>query len=413
MRVALVHPDLGLGGAERLVIDVALALQSRSHRPTIYTAHRDASRCFSDVAPGRERVAVRVVRVPLPRALLARFHALLAALRCAAIALWVCTLGGGCDAAVVDIVSLPVLVFAAFGVPVLFYCHFPDKTLEMTLRKGEASRARRAYRTVVDGLEGLALRFATVLMCNSRFTRAVFCETYPGLPAPEVVYPCVHAPKEQEQEQEQEQEEERGEGMTFVSLNRFERKKNIGLAIQSYAAALQRLTASEKQAGLARRTKLVVAGGYDARLSENVEHFAELERLVVELGLQERVELLRNVSDATRRRLMWGALAVVYTPPGEHFGIVPLEAMALGTPVLAVDSGGPTETVVDGECGFLREPEKEAFAEVMVGLVRNPDRAVEMGVSGAARVRRMFSLHALADALEVMLGKCERGGARR
>jgi hypothetical protein len=55
--------------------------------------------------------------------------ALLAALRCVVVAIWVC-LFRGCDLAIVDIVSLPVVVFAIFRVPVLFYCHFPDKTLE-------------------------------------------------------------------------------------------------------------------------------------------------------------------------------------------------------------------------------------------------------------------------------------------
>ena len=51
---------------------------------------------------------------------------------------------------------------------------------------------------------------------------------------------------------------------------------------------------------------------------------------------------------------------------GEHFGIVPIEAMYSELPVIAVNDGGPTETVVDGLTGFLCKPDPESFAEVTI-----------------------------------------------
>lgn len=42
-----------------------------------------------------------------------------------------------------------------------------------------------------------------------------------------------------------------------------------------------------------------------------------------------------------------------YTPEGEHFGIVPVEAMLMSRPVVALDSGGPRETVLHGSTGLL------------------------------------------------------------
>ena len=132
-----------------------------------------------------------------------------------------------------------------------------------------------------------------------------------------------------------------GVEVRFLSLNRFERKKNIPLAVRSLALL-------GENGG-----NLVLAGGFDPRNSENREHFVELEQLVQELGLGHRVTLLKSPSDSEKVWLLKHSACLLYTPAGEHFGIVPLEAMYCGTPVLAVDSGGPLETVGHGETGWL------------------------------------------------------------
>lgn len=73
MRVAFVHPDLGIGGAERLIVDAALALQAEGHEPTIYTGHFDARRAFSELTSNPPLVKFEVITVPLiPRAIFGR-----------------------------------------------------------------------------------------------------------------------------------------------------------------------------------------------------------------------------------------------------------------------------------------------------------------------------------------------------
>jgi hypothetical protein len=67
-----------------------------------------------------------------------------------------------------------------------------------------------------------------------------------------------------------------------------------------------------------------------------------------------------------------------------------LEAMYAGTPVLAVNSGGPMETVIDGTTGFLREPTPEAFGEALLELVKDPKKATTMGRAGRTHVEETF-----------------------
>lgn len=51
-RIVFLHPDLGIGGAERLVIDAAVGLQSRGHKVTIFTSYCDPSHCFEEARDG-------------------------------------------------------------------------------------------------------------------------------------------------------------------------------------------------------------------------------------------------------------------------------------------------------------------------------------------------------------------------
>lgn len=65
------------------------------------------------------------------------------------------------------------------------------------------------------------------------------------------------------------------------------------------------------------------------------------------------VEFVGEVSDKEKLRLMQGAKAFFFAGEDEDFGIVPVEAMGVGTPVIAYNSGGVKETVVDGKTGVF------------------------------------------------------------
>ena len=148
--------------------------------------------------------------------------------------------------------------------------------------------------------------------------------------------------------------------------------------------------------------RLVMAGGYDPRLQENLEHYSELCRCAEEAGLREGedVEFLRSPSEHRKLELLHRSSALLYTPSGEHFGIVPVEAMYCGLPVVAVADGGPLETVADGATGFLREARPEAFAGAMNVLLKGGEAMKrDMGESGRRRVQQRFSFDTFTEEL--------------
>lgn len=144
---------------------------------------------------------------------------------------------------------------------------------------------------------------------------------------------------------------------------------------------------------------LVMAGGYDERVTENLEYYEELRDLTRELHLKEHVKFIRSFSDSEKRTLLQHSTCLLYTPDKEHFGIVPIEAMYMQCPVIAVRSGGPLETVAHMETGFLCCPEAGSFAESMQRIVEEDGLAKKLGEAGRTRVLSKFSFAAFTSQL--------------
>lgn len=364
-RIVFFHPDLGIGGAERLVVDAALAYQNEGHSVMIATAHHEPDRCFTETADGTVTVSVHADW--LPRSLFGRFYAFFAYLRMIVLVLAV-SLQHQYDVAFVDQVSACIpFIRLLSAAKVLFYCHFPDMLL--TQRK---TLFKRLYRAPIDTVEEATTGMADVIMVNSYFTRETFFKTFTTLRScdPLVVYPSLNFASFDEQPYSQAEAEKitkTRRSCVFLSINRFERKKNLMLALQSLASMRGRLQAQGRAASW-ETAHLVMAGGYDPRLPENVEYFAELQRTATELDVADHVTFLRSFSDAEKVVLLRHCRCLVYTPDKEHFGITPLEAMYMHTPVIAVNSGGPTETVVPST-GLLCGQTSDAFGEAMVKML--------------------------------------------
>jgi len=97
--------------------------------------------------------------------------------------------------------------------------------------------------------------------------------------------------------------------------------------------------------------------------------------------------------------LLRSADAVVCVPWYEPFGIVPLEAMACGRPVVASAVGGIQDTVVDQVTGLLVPPRRaDALAAALRSLLATPTQALAFGIAGRDRVLARYGWDRIADA---------------
>jgi len=413
--VWFIHPDLGIGGAEMLVVNAAVALQKKGYEVSIFTSHHDVSHCFAETKVGGSLYTnVQVYGDFIPRTIAGRLHVVCAVLRM----IWVsCRMillrwfGGmsSPDVVICDQVShvVPLLRYG-ICVPVLFYCHFPDKLL--CVERG--SLLKRLYRAPVDFLEELTTGMAHLVLVNSKFTQEVFKRSFTSLANldTKVLYPAIDL-TEFDRELTPEKHDDafqslpepfmkhlsryQKDSILLLSINRFERKKNILLAIES----LKKLV-NEPQAFNTDTLHLLLAGGYDPRVEENVSYMQDLTHAVSEAGLNNRVSFLKSFTNDQRLLLMSMSRCVVYTPDREHFGIVPIEAMYAGCPVVAVASGGPLESIVHGETGFLEKQTSDDFAKAIGILASDAALAKTMGLKGRERVQNVFSLNAFGDSLD-------------
>ncbi|KAM7497675.1 hypothetical protein LguiA_022089 [Lonicera macranthoides] len=392
MNIAIIHPDLGIGGAERLIVDAAVELTSHGHNVHIFTSHHDKNRCFEETVSGA--FPVTVYGSFLPRHIFYRLHAVCAYLRCIFVALCVLFLWPSFDVVLADQVSVVIpLIKLKKSTKVVFYCHFPDLLLAQ-----HTTLLRRIYRKPLDFLEEITTGMADLILVNSKFTASTFARTFKHLDArgirPDVLYPAVNVDQF---------DEPNSYKLNVLSINRFERKKNIDLAIAAFALLHDTLEANDLQGRNLDDVSLTIAGGFDNRLRENVEYLEELKSLAEREGVSHRVKFITSCSTTERNELLSQCLCVVYTPKEEHFGIVPLEAMAAYKPVIACNSGGPVETIKNGETGFLCDPNPGDFYWAMANFIRDPHLAERMGREAREHVISSFSTKTFGDRLNQFL----------
>ncbi len=118
------------------------------------------------------------------------------------------------------------------------------------------------------------------------------------------------------------------------------------------------------------------------------------------------VVFLRSFSNDQRAALLRRAQAIVYTPQNEHFGIVPVEGMYAGRPVIACSSGGPTESITK-DTGYLCAPLPNAFASAYRTVYNmSIEQRLAMALAARARVKEHFSFERFTSLLNEQVQAC-------
>jgi glycosyltransferase involved in cell wall biosynthesis len=156
-----------------------------------------------------------------------------------------------------------------------------------------------------------------------------------------------------------------------------------------------------KQRGL--RAKFLVVG---APFPGHESHLKVLEDLVREHRLEDEVRFTGELSDT---RPAYAAMDIFVLPSAqpEPFGGVVMEAMCMGLPVIATNTGGSIEQVADGESGFLIPPgDAEALAGRLEILLRDSNLRKQFGQAGRRRIAERFTLDGMVTKITDIYDEC-------
>jgi len=381
VKLALYHPWIYVtGGIERSLLHI---VERSRHDWTLYTHHFDSASTFPGLRDAR--VVVLNPQVSVRRAL--------PALAQAAIRIGRSQLPLRDEQALlVSSEGLGDFVMARNHLPTVCYCHTPLKILhDPVTKQALRERDRRKY----AALKALGPGFNAVDKRMWRRYRHVLANSYEtahrieraGLTdhQAEVLHPGVDLeqftlhptlPRER----------------FFLVAGRIMWEKRIELAIQALRAARESGT----------EASMVIAGGVDSKSRPYLQTLREHAE-----GLP--VEFVVDPSDEDLASLYARCLAVVFTAPNEDWGVVPLEAMASGAPVLAVDAGGPRESVIHNVTGWLLPPTPWAFAEQM-RQVAAPDAAKLISRRAIRRRAQQFAADTFVARLDDVMEEVALSG---
>jgi len=228
-------------------------------------------------------------------------------------------------------------------------------------------------------------RRATLALTNSKYSQSLMAERY-GVSA-RIIYPGINIGK-----------------FRPLGIERQDYVLSVGALI--YGKGHRFLISALSRIAAARRPSLFIA----ANSADSIEE-AFIRKLAEEHGVNLHIEQI--VDDARLVQVYNQARAFIYAPYQEALGMAPLEALACGTPVVAVAEGGVRETVIDDETGWLTERDEQIFAERLESLLADDAARDRMGRTGIARVRETWNWDRAVDELESSLEECRSGASGR
>jgi phosphatidylinositol alpha-1,6-mannosyltransferase len=246
------------------------------------------------------------------------------------------------------------------GVPYVVICHGLDVRIV-------------AARPLKRWLFTRVCRSALAVVANSQAT-AQEVRKIAGV-TPTVITPGVAMPKQIDREEARRRVRAATDEAIILCVTRLMKRKGVDVLLEATESFAD---------GKNVRVVVIGDGPERATLTQMVEH------------MKHRITLIHEATDAEIAD--WYAAADVFCMPPrdlpddmEGFGIVYLEAAAHGLPVVATDTGGIREAVVDGVTGILVPPgDVEALSQALQRVLNNPVVARTLGDAGRERVSRDF-----------------------
>ncbi len=342
MKIAFIHTTLGYGGAERLILDMANTLVVQKHSVSLYTCAKTSQIKFKDID---KKINIKSVLSFLPIKFFGFFQALVTYLKIFFMTFWILIFEQKYDLYILDQSSLPLILLYLFRRKSLYYCHFPDYLLV----RNKKGILRIIYRKFIFLLEYLSMKFIQNLVCNSKFTKSITSSSF-NIQQDKIgiLYPTARIPVGNFKT--------KNKTRYFLALNRIEEKKNQIFAVEVFIHFKNQIIDSN--------TRLVLAGGLDSDIKDDLLYLQKIVDKIKKSGLDDQIDIRVNVSDKEKYSLIANAECILYTPVNEHFGIIPIEGMALGVPTIANNTGGPLESITE-KTGALEENIKEKWSEKM------------------------------------------------
>lgn len=233
--------------------------------------------------------------------------------------------------------------------PNIYYCHSPIRPFfDLYEVFKERQRIKKPFFILWVYLHRYFLkrysRYVDKFLCNSGNTKSRIKKYYNRDAV--ILYPYVNCSKFKYKKN----------GNFWLSVNRLYPEKRVELQIEVFRKI------SEE--------KLIIIGGY-AKGDHAERYFKKIN------NLPDNVEIKGQISEEELRDLYSNCKAFITTALDEDFGITPLEAMASGKPVVAVNEGGYKETVINGKTGVLVNANIDEIVETVKEVSINPKKYKE------------------------------------
>lgn len=176
------------------------------------------------------------------------------------------------------------------------------------------------------------------------------------------------------------------EAKVILYIGRFDQRKGIETLVRAVGQSQLR------ESGL----QLIIGGGSRPGQSDGMER-DRIESIVDELGMRKLTVFPGRIGDELLSTYYAAADVCVVPSHYEPFGLVAIEAMASGTPVIASNVGGLKFTVIPEETGLLAQPKDDAaFAVAIDRILMNPAWREQLGQAARQRVQTKFSWDGVA-----------------